>query len=45
MGVYINFGYLVTGFNSMLFKKINLWRKMKNFFGVGRDDGYSYLAK
>ena len=30
MGVYINFGYLVIGFKSTFFKKINLWRKKKN---------------
>ena len=30
MGVYINFGSLVTGFNSMFKKKINSWRKKKN---------------
>ena len=29
MGVYINFGCLVTDFNSRFKKKINSWRRKK----------------
>ena len=48
MGVYINFGSLVTGFNSMFLKKLIHGAKRRtgkavssfSFFSrVGRDDG------
>ena len=50
MGVYINFGSLVTGFNSMFKKKLIHGAKRRTgkavvnsssfFSGVGRDDGW-----
>ena len=49
MGIYVNFGSLVTGFNSMFKKKLIHYAKRRTgkavvssfsfFSGVGRDDG------